>query len=197
MSGLGFFLFAAVAACGGEEAPPDFGPYASTLVDFSPGPGAGFGRDALPRVVLGPPAGTFDVVSLGAGGSITVGFDFVIVDGAGPDFVVFENAFIVDGTNESFAEPGRVEVSEDGGQYFAFDCDFEARPFPGCAGVEPTAEASLDVLEPETSGGDAFDLADLDLDEVRFVRVVDTSTAGEGMAAGFDLDAVGAFNRRE
>jgi hypothetical protein len=190
-------LVLALSACGGGEPSSEFGPYASKLVDFSPGPGAGFGQDNLPDIVLGPPAGTFDVVSLGTGGSITVGFEFAIVDGPGPDFVVFENAFVISGTVETFAEPGRVEVSADGERFESYPCDTGAFPFVGCAGVQPTGDADLFSLAPDTAGGDAFDLADLELTEARFVRIVDTSTSGEGTTAGFDLDAVGAFNRSD
>ena len=31
--------------------------YASELISFEPGPGAGFGQDQLPGIVLGPPDG--------------------------------------------------------------------------------------------------------------------------------------------
>ena len=43
-------------------------------------------------------------------------------------------------------------------------------------------------------GGDAFDLADLELESVRYVRIRDLSESGRGMAAGFDLDAVGVIH---
>ncbi|MEM1024800.1 MAG: cell surface protein [Myxococcota bacterium] len=187
-----------LAACGEDELQPQdaFGPYADRLVDFVPGAFAGFGRDELPDVVLGPPGGTFDVLSLGVGGSVTVGFDFEIVDEPGPDFVVFENAFLIDGGPLSFSEPGRVEVSLDGESFASFSCTPEA-PFIGCAGVTPTGDATLDALDPMSAGGDAFDLAVLGLEAIRYVRLVDNSTTGEGITAGFDLDAVGAFHRRD
>ena len=53
-----------------------------------------------PGIVFGPPGnatpttGSLDVLSLGHGGSITLAFtDNEIVDGPGPDFIVFENPF--------------------------------------------------------------------------------------------------------
>jgi len=71
-------------------------PFADEVVSFTAGPGAGFGQDKLPRIVLGAPEGTgdlqgsLDVVALGNGGSITVAFrDNVICDGPGVDFTIF------------------------------------------------------------------------------------------------------------
>jgi hypothetical protein len=181
-------------------------PYAQELVDFSPGPGAGFNQTALPDVVLGPPqgkgveAGSLDVLSLGRGGEIVLGFGArAIEDGPGPDFVVFENPFYAGGDpSQVFAEPGEVSVSEDGATFVAFPCDPTEGadpPFAGCAGVTPTLEFDPEEnlpLDAELSGGDAFDLADAGLARARFVRVTDRSSAEPaGETAGFDLDAVG------
>ena len=73
-----------------------------------------------------------------------------------------------------------------------------ARAFPGCAGVTPTfshPDNSVSPNDPEVSGGDAFDLADLGLQSARFVRIRDTGTNPyEGVAGGFDLDAVAVVN---
>jgi hypothetical protein len=76
--------------------------FATSVESFSAGPGSAFGQAELPNVVLGPPKGlgetdgSLDVASLGNGGSITLGFaPSAIVDGPGPDFIVFENAFYV------------------------------------------------------------------------------------------------------
>ena len=70
------------------------------------------------------PDGSLDVVTLGNGGSITLGFaPSSIVDGPGPDFIVFENAFYVDGDpNTPYAELASVEVSDDGQHFEAFPC---------------------------------------------------------------------------
>jgi hypothetical protein len=181
-------------------------PYASAVLSFEPGDEAGFGDDALPDVVLGPPgggdeqAGSLDVLSLGKGGSIVLGFDpYAIIDGEGADLVVFENAFWPGGDATAvFAEPGQVSVSEDGEEWHAFPCDAKgdgAGHFSGCAGVTPSEKydaKSLVPLDPALSGGDAFDLADLGLARVRFVKVRDRSNAGAAPSAGFDLDAIGA-----
>ncbi len=183
-------------------------PYAARVVDFSPGPGAGFGQDRFPDIVLGPPsgrgtgAGSLTVLSLGVGGQIVLDFgESVIVDGAGPDFVVFENPFWAGGDPEQvFAEPGEVSVSEDGEQWFAFPCDpaGDGRGrYPGCAGWTPTERydaSDLVPLDAALSGGDSFDLAEIGLSLARYVRIRDLSTEGAAPTAGFDLDAVGAVH---
>lgn len=90
-----------------------------------------------PGIVLGPPGtttpinGTLTVLSLGHGGSIVLEFsDNVIVDGPGPDFIVFENAFFCGAPPataadpwSSFAEPGIVEASGDGVTWHPFPYD--------------------------------------------------------------------------
>jgi hypothetical protein len=170
--------------------------FAEEVIEFEGGDGQQFGRDKLPEIVLGPPlgggccAGSLDVVALGNGGSITLGFGHrSIIDGPGPDFIVFENAFWPGG-NESaaFRELGRVEVSEDGESWFAFPCDGLTQE--GCAGVSPTlaqpANSELSPFQPDEAGGDAFDLADLGIEQVRYVRVSDLPDDD----MDFDLDAV-------
>ncbi|RPI85231.1 MAG: cell surface protein, partial [Planctomycetaceae bacterium] len=55
-------------------------PYVDKIVKFEPGPGAGFGADKQPEIVLGPPRGagklapSRHVLSLGTGGTITLEF---------------------------------------------------------------------------------------------------------------------------
>ena len=185
-------------------------PYASELVSFSPGSGAGFGQEGLPAVVLGPPApggpdaGSTDVVSLGEGGEIVVGFgDRLVFDGPGTDLVIFENAFWVGGDpTHTFAELGAVAVSVDGDVWHEFDCDpaQEGGYDPGCAGWRPRQPfdtCAPSPLDADASGGDPFDLSDLGLSEVRFVRVRDRGGAGLEPSAGFDLDAVAAVHLRD
>ena len=180
-------------------------PYASELISFEPGEGAGFGQDDMPDVVLGPPAGrgtnagSLDVVSLGDGGEIVVGFgDREIVDGPGDDFVVFENPFWPAGNaDEVYAELGEVSVSEDGENWEVFECDYavdDPPPYEGCAGWSPTLEydaKELLPLDPELSGGDAFDLSDVGVERARYVRIRDVWGTGAEPSQGFDLDAVG------
>jgi hypothetical protein len=195
---------------GGEAAdaprPP---PYAASVEAFEPGDGAGYNEAKLPDIVLGPPhgkgnsAGSLDVLSLGVHGEIVLGFgDQVMVDGPGADLIVFENPFWPgEDASQVFAELGEVSVSEDGKTWHSFTCDTagdgNAR-FPGCAGFTPTLEYDAETLiplDPERTGGDAFDLAELNVERARFVRIRDLATLeGAAPSAGFDLDAVGIVN---
>jgi len=200
-------------------------PFADAVVEATIGPLGGGGAQSA---VLGPPfgAGAFqgstDTLSLGLGGSIVVAFtDNVVVDGPGPDFTVFENAFLLRGatTLPPFAEPATVQASADGIHYRTFPCAFDAGPyFPGCAGVYPVfavdaatalvpsttpieSLVGLDVdtfVPPAGSGGDSFDLADVGLAAIRFVRIQGGSQRpGLDGLAGFDLDAVGGVHSVE
>jgi hypothetical protein len=58
-------------------------------------------------------------------------------------------------------------------------------------------ENDIDPTDPEKAGGDAFDLKDVGLKMIRFVRITDLDNAvgGEG-TMGFDLDAVAAVHSR-
>lgn len=209
-----FGLAALLSACGGTEG--DLlptgqggpGPFASEVVRFEPGEGAGHGQDSLPDVVLGAPSGfastspSLEVLSLGQGGVIELGFEGVIFDEPGPDFVVFENPFYVRGDPaRPYAELAEVSVSSDGQAFTSFVCDPNGAgdgTYPGCAGWTPTKvyDPTEGDLDPELTGGDAFDLSELGVDEVRMIRIRDLSTSGEGPSAGFDLDGVGAVHLR-
>jgi hypothetical protein len=189
------------------EAPlPDEGadPFADRVVSYQIGEGGGLNEDGLPDIVLGAPRGgglyqgSFHVLSLGVGGEIIVEMtDFIVVDGEGDDFTVFENAFqVASGSDDTFAEPGVVGVSEDGVDFVDFPCD-TARPYAGCAGIHPVlANADLndiDPADPSVSGGDSFDLRDVGLASARFVSIRDSGLGlgpiGPG-TRGFDLDSV-------
>jgi hypothetical protein len=199
----------AAGAAGQASTGPNPPPYAESIVSFEPGESAGYNQMKLPVVVLGPPLVTedgvpsLDVLSLGSGGEIVLGFGKqAIVDGPGPDLVVFENPFWPGG-NESqvFAELGEVSVSDDGETWQTFACDSVgdgAGHYPGCAGFTPTLKydaATLVPLDPAQTGGDAFDLADLGVARARFVKIHDLMTLPPaGTTSGFDLDAVGIVN---
>ncbi|HVY28607.1 MAG TPA: hypothetical protein VHB79_18755 [Polyangiaceae bacterium] len=199
-----------LAGCGSSTpATNEEAPYAVSVESFSEGDGAGFGQDKLPEIVLGPPhgkgtsLGSLDVVSLGSGGEIVLGFGSqTITDGAGADFVVFENAFWPNGDASAvYAELGEVSVSDDGKDWETFSCDTQGDGkghFPGCAGWSPTLEydTKLVPLDPEQTGGDAFDLADVGLRSARFVKIRDLKTLEPaGTSSGFDLDAIGVVHR--
>lgn len=190
-----------LAACAGSELPDGADPFADRVVAFEPGEYAGFGEEEF--VLDGPQgqgasAGGLHVLSLGLEGAITLELtDWILVDGEGPDLLVFENAF------PGWVEPGRVEVSADGETWHAFPCA-EVEPFEGCAGLEPVLAnvvrdgEELDPTDPEQAGGDAFDLAELGVSEARFVRITDAGLAPEwgyaGESGGFDLDAIAVVN---
>jgi hypothetical protein len=179
--------------------------FATQVPAVAYGPGAGFGQSRMPDVVLGPPRGTgvskgsADVLSLGVGGQIVVGFGQEgIADGPGPDFGVFENVFWVGGDPDApFVEPGAVSVSFDGQNWVDFPCQPLAPTYEGCAGrraVSSSPDNSISPFDPEQSGGDWFDLADVGLSAARYVRIRDLSASGAAASAGFDLDAVAVRN---
>lgn len=173
--------------------------------DFGDGSTVGQSPPSFPDNVLGPPsgagccAGTTDVASLGNGGSIVVAFDGTeIVDGAGPDFTVFENAFAIGGDVENkFVELATVAVSEDGETWTEFPCEASTAPYDSCAGTEPglgNYAKGIDPLDPSVSGGDQFDLADIGVPRARYVRITDRADLAESLDCCFDLDAVAVLN---
>lgn len=180
--------------------------FATEVTGFSFGDGQDFGRDAFPERVLGAPQGgglsqgSLHVTSLGDGGMVVLGFaPRAIIDGEGPDFIVFENPFYAGGDPSApLAELGRVAVSVDGEEWHEFPCEpGEAPPYPGCAGWTPVVADSTDPKSPspfdaESAGGEAYDLADVGLSEAKFVRITDIPDD----ELVFDLDAVAIINGR-
>lgn len=189
--------------------------WAVEVFDLSFGDDAGFGQGLMPDVVLGPSNGagtqtaSLDVVSLGVGGIITVGFgpNHCIVDQEGDDLTVLENVFCVAGeASNRFIETGWVAVSQDGENFFEFPSAIEESlplgdpdRYMGFAGVEP----ALPGDDPVEVGGDRFDLSQVGLGWARYVRITDTAgdpvDPGDELGApdgkaGFDLDAVGAIH---
>lgn len=203
-------------------------PFPDRVTDVMYGEGAGFGQESFPEIVLGPPhgagenAGSLDVLSLGNGGIITLEFtDNTPENGPGPDLIVFENSFYVAQNPENvFCEVAFVEVSQDGEIFYRFPNDYDPAGEPvnnpvnwqGFAGVYPVLshpENGIDPTDPGMAGGDVFELDDVGLDWIRFIRIVDTDeppdaayddngdeiydpAAGTGTTGGFDLDAVAA-----
>jgi hypothetical protein len=175
--------------------------FATEVASVEYGPGAGFGQGAMPAIVLGPPEGSgatqgsLDVVSLGNGGTIVLGFGpQTITDGPGADFIVFENAFWAGGDPDApFAEPATVAVSEDGETWTEIPCTATEAPYQGCAGWSPVyanaLDNEIDPHDPAKAGGEAFDLASVGVPSARFVRITDRPDL-DGFAGSFDLDAV-------
>jgi hypothetical protein len=188
--------------------------FITTVVSYDAGSCAGFGQSKMPDIVYGPPVGagttegSFDVVSLGVGGSIVVSFaPNGIVDGPGVDFVVFENPFWIGGNaNDVYAEPGIVSVSDDGITWTSFPCTatVQSPPYGTCAGWHPVLSApgnGISPIDPSVSGGDGFDLSDIGVAHARYVRIVDhteevcpTDPTMRPDTDGFDLDAIAIIN---
>lgn len=169
------------------------------ILTLTVGEDGGFGSTNFPDVAYGAPvASRTDVVSLGVGGEVTIELkDYIIVDGSGNDFTVFENAFT------GWSEPAYVSVSADGSTYFTFSCDpWDAGGlYDGCAGITEVNYSSLesDYWDDSLSGGDSFDLADFGLDSARFIKITDadacpTPSICVSNTAGFDLDALAIVN---
>ncbi len=191
-------------------------PYADTVIVFNKGTGSWINQNPpyFPDNVLGRPSedasytvpavSPDEICSLGLGGSIVLRFtNNAIVNGSGADFTIFENAFqILFGprAGEIFAEPGKVAVSKDGINFYEFP--FDSLTLVGCAGLTPTI-GSADPTNPDSSGGDHFDLSVVGLDTVYFVKITDVTdiiladTSNpyyDFTANGFDLDAVVAIH---
>ncbi|MBN8706093.1 MAG: T9SS type A sorting domain-containing protein [Bacteroidetes bacterium] len=139
-----------------------------------------------------PSANPEHVVSLGLGGWIILEFtDNLIINGQGPDFVIFENVFWPGGdSTRSWKEPGIVSVSEDGIHFFTFP--YDSVSWSGCAGTLPTIGSENPQNWP-ACGGNAFDLEGSGMNAVRFVKIDDRSKWNP-FGSGFDLDAVVAIN---
>lgn len=161
---------------------------------------------------------TYDIVSLGRGGEITLTFDTPIANGEGYDFAVFENSF-----NDTFLELAWVEVSSDGTNFFRYPgFSFTTAPVGAFGSVDPT---NIDGFAGKYRGGygTPFDLAlwesvsseYLDIDAITSVKIVDITGDGSefdnypseyggpnpiydpyqtAQSAGFDLDAIAVLN---
>jgi len=162
--------------------------------------------------IFGPPqaydasgiGGSTDVLNIGVGGKIVVGFEGkVIFDGAGSDFVIYENPFYISGSTEHiFLEPAYVFVSSDGDNWTSFTTHYQVQNPPlqyddnplhysGFAGIHPVFSNStngIDPLNQLSAGGDWFDLSDIsdtalrdgvDIQNICFIKIVDVS-AGVG-----------------
>lgn len=187
--------------------------FATSVVQFNQGTGSGIFSTGN---ILGGPqgggigGGSLDVLSLGTGGDVTLGFDVTITDGPGADFTVFENGFAFSGN--VFAEVAFVEVSTDGTTFARFPARYYGDPGPlsnfaglafaayegvvgGLPCVANVQSNSVSPFDPAVSGGEAFDLAELvgvaevvsgavDLTEIHFVRIVDTVAGTVADTAG-------------
>ena len=190
--------------------------WATGWEDYLPGPNVD-AQWKTPEKALGKAQGTStDIVVLGDAGRITLTFGGAIYNGAGADFAVFENSF-----SDTFLELAFVEVSSNGVDFFRFPSySFTPAPVGGFGNIDPT---NIDGLAGKyrQGFGTPFDLsalagtAGLDVDNVRFVRIVDVIGRGQEFdnypsqlggphaiydpypttgSGGFDLDAVGVIH---
>lgn len=158
----------------------------------------------------------YDIACLGNGGRITLTFANPITNGAGADFVVFENAF-----GGNFLELAFVEVSSDGVNFTRYpNFSFTASPVSAFGAVDPTNISGY-ASKYKGGYGTPFDLdvlantPGLDINAITHVKLVDivggtvydsypaqyggphliydpTPTTGSG---GLDLDAVGVLHQ--
>ena len=159
------------------------------LQDISTSTGllASFG---VPANALGPAEGnSADVVSLGDGGSITIGMQYPVKNGSGPDFAVFENSVWDD-----FLELAFVEVSTDGHHFVRF---------PGVSLTQDTVQiGTFGYLDPtlihnlagkyRQGYGTPFDLEDIsdstgiNLDSINYIRINDVVGNIDPLYATYD-----------
>jgi len=169
-----------------------------------------------PDNAIGPATDSVtDVVSLGEGGTITLGFDVTLTDLDGYDFAVFENGFADD-----YLELAFVEVSSDGSHFIRFDTSSLVDASVSAYGTTDPTSLEGFAGKYRVGFGTPFDLAWLkarpevragvvDLSRINAVRIVDI--VGDGRvrdslghvvydpyptsgSAGFDLAAVGLLN---
>ncbi len=141
------------------------------------------------------------VVSLGNGGSITVGFDAPITNGDGPDFAVFENGFIDVEEPYVFAELAFVEVATTTSNWARFDTAYlNDEVLYALNNTSMDWYASQDVTQLDgfagkhlIGQGTPFDLAGLtnhpavlsgevDLGNIRYIRITDVIGDGSTQA---------------
>lgn len=193
---------------------PSFVAWASGWRDYVVGSDAAASWQT-PAKALGKAVGdSFDIVSLGNGGRITLTFDKPIVNGNGYDFAVFENSF-----NDTFLELAWVEVSSNGSDFFRFNnYSYTPKAVGAFGAVDPTNIHGL-AGKYKQGFGTGFDLAELigisgllDINNIGYVRLLDIVGNGSELdslgnkiydpykttgSAGFDLDAIGVIHQKQ
>ena len=131
------------------------------------------------------------VVSLGDGGFATFYFELPVIDGAGYDFAVFENAF-----DDYFLELAFVEVSSDGRNFVRFQPHSLTETQSQLGPFDLINTEKIHNLAGKYRGqwGTPFDLnelngsPDLDLDAIHYIRIVDVVGSIDTLYASFDLE---------
>jgi hypothetical protein len=194
--------------------------WASEVHDYSPGTNV-IAKWADPMGALGAPGRGVDglqatngLVSLGDGGTITLGFPLPVRDGPGADFAVFENGMPFSGG--AFLELAQVEVSSDGTNFVRFPCHSLETEEQGAFDDTSDTTAYGGLAGTTWQGrGNLFDLAALpasdllDTGHVTHIRIRDVTGDGSvsddfgnpifdpyptAESGGFDLSGVGALN---
>ena len=184
---------------------------------LGPPQGGGISQGSLHVVSLGA-ATINDGGGAPYGGSIVISFENNLAyDGPGADFTVFENVFYINNAagqpdpNTRMMEPAVVSVSQDGVTWFTFPFDFSPRydaktgalnlrhPFvynKGFAGVNPVIANgyNVDPTDISVSGGDSFDLADLHVPGLTWIRFIRIQSAGNKWLTDADGDLVYHLN---
>ena len=216
--------FAQFDPAGGELGSKSIHRDASSIIDWASGAEIKRGYMQVNDTVLGKPTvgdessatGAMDglVVSLGDGGEAVLTFAEPIINGSGYDFAVFENGFKVG--LSYYLELAHVEVSNDGVNYVRFpsetvsDTSYQVDNF---GYLKPTDIYNL-AGKHQAPYGTLFDLDEVGLDTVRYVKLIDVigstnpelgSKDSKGKiindpfpspfeSGGFDLDAVAVVN---
>ncbi|MDG2226352.1 MAG: T9SS type A sorting domain-containing protein [Flavobacteriales bacterium] len=160
-------------------------------------------------------SGVNGVVSLGDGGSAILTFSSPIINGNGPDFAVFENAF-----NNTFLELAHVEVSSDGINYFRFESSSLSQINSQIMNEVNTTDIQNLAGKYRAQFGTPFDLEEmigitnLDVNNITHVKIIDAiGSINQSYASydsqgnmindpfptpfetgGFDLDAIGVIH---
>lgn len=163
-------------------------------------------------------AGAQGVVSLGDGGSAILTFDNPIMNGAGWDFAVFENAI-----TDDFLELAFVEVSSDGVNFFRFPATSLTQDTVqvGTFGSVDATKINNLAGKYRVNFGTPFDLEELagepglDVNNITHVKIIDAVGSIQNayatydrygnkvndlwptpfVSSGFDLDAVGVLHQ--
>jgi hypothetical protein len=167
--------------------------WANTVIDYSPAPGVS-STYQNPETGYGS-LGDLTQTQIDEGvlpGSITIGFEVGIADGAGHDFAVFENGFAYGSPNGLFAELAFVEVSSNGTDFARFEAiSTNTAPVAGSGGFSGWDTTNMYNLagKNQSGWGTPFDLAELashalvtsgllDLNNIQYVRLVDIPGTG-------------------
>jgi hypothetical protein len=207
-----------------------FEEWASSVVSLTRGP-EDIANPNGPLASVGDPSNalgqannsTGKVVSLGDGGSMTLGFNTPIANGPGADFAVFENGFLSGGSGLAFLELAFVAVSSDGVHFFTFPAVSETQTTTQVGPFGLLDASNLNNLAGKyiAGYGTGFDLSELagvspflnvnDVTEVRITDVVGSIDPQYGTrdslgnlindpwptpfaSSGFDLNGVGVIN---